>query len=216
MPVSAPSHRCKKYRHGAKGSDLVMAVLLCMICVMGMTHAAGYVTGDNDNMARQAFGHSMFNSAEEFMAGYRVQVATAPEFPQINEPSVFLVRVTDVEFEEVDRFTMGIRFFFNDQQIDAVPPTAIEGGHWDFEHTWRQHGNHIVKVDLYDMPDKPGVTTYTFNMGTQSPFGYIFILAITVGAISFAGVMMYIYLPKFLGGRGDGTGKSGSRPSFGR
>ena len=48
------------------------------------------------------------------------------------------------------------------------------------------------------MGEKPGVLTYTFNMGTQSPFGYIFFIAIVVGALCFAGMMGYIYLPKFL------------------
>ena len=66
----------------------------------------------------------------------------------------------------------------------------------DFDYTWRNQGNHIVKVDLYDMGEKPGILTYTFNMGTQSPFGYIFFIAITVGALCFAVLMGYIYLPK--------------------
>ena len=69
----------------------------------------------------------MFNSAEEFIGGYRVQIATLPEFPQIDEPSQFLVRVTDADFEEVDRFTMGMRFFINGKQVDAIPPQSIEG-----------------------------------------------------------------------------------------
>lgn len=142
------------------------------------------------------FAHSMFNSAEEFYGGYRVQVATAPEFPQIGEPSQLLVRVTDADFNEVDRFTMGIRFFFNGQQVDAIQPQSHEGGHWDYDYVWRQQGNHIVKIDLYDMGGTPGVLTYTFNMGTQSPFGYIFIIAITIGALTFAVVVGYIYLPK--------------------
>ena len=30
-------------------------------------------------------GHSMFNSAESTLGGYRVQVATLPEFPEIGE-----------------------------------------------------------------------------------------------------------------------------------
>ena len=60
-----------------------------------------------------AYAHPLFNSAEEFYGGYRVQVATTPEFPQIDEPSQFLVRVTDANFEEVDSFTMGIRVFYN-------------------------------------------------------------------------------------------------------
>ncbi|MGY5148867.1 MAG: hypothetical protein ACW9W3_02280 [Candidatus Nitrosopumilus sp. bin_68KS] len=144
----------------------------------------------------EAYAHSMFNSSEKFEAGYRVQVATAPEFPQINEPSQFLVRVTDGDFNEVERFTMGIRVYFNDQQVDAIPPKSIEGAHWDFDYVWRQQGNHIVKIDLYDMGGKDGIITYTFNMGTQSPFGIIFFSAIIVGALVFTGMMIYIYLPK--------------------
>ena len=143
-----------------------------------------------------AEGHSMFNSAEKFYAGYRVQVATAPEFPQIDEPSQFLVRVTDADFEEVDGFTMGIRIMFHDQQVDAIPPTTIEGGHWDFDYVWRNSGNHIVHIDLYDMGGNPEILTYKFNMGTQSPFGYIFFVAIIIGALSLTGVVVYVYVPK--------------------
>jgi len=138
----------------------------------------------------------MFNSAEQFYGGYRVQVATTPEFPQIDEPSQFLLRVTDEDYVEVDRFTMGIRVFYNDQQVDTIIPTSVESGHWDFDYVWRNTGNHIVKIDLYDMPGTDGVLTYTFNMGTQSPFGIVFIGAITTGAFVFLGVMLYIYVPR--------------------
>ena len=144
----------------------------------------------------EAEAHSLFNSAEEFYGGYRVQVATAPEFPQIDEPSMILVRVTDKDFEEVDGFTMGIRFFYNDMQVDAVPPQSHRGGHWNIDYTWEREGNHIVMVDLYNMGGNDDILTYTFNMGTQSPFGYIFISAIVVGALTFTGIMIYIYLPK--------------------
>ncbi len=143
-----------------------------------------------------AHAHSMFNSAEEFMGGYRVQVATLPEFPQIGEKSQILFRIGDSQFNEVDQFTMGIRFFYNDQQIDAINPELHKGGHYELDYVWEKPGNHIVKVDLYDMGGKPGILTYTFNMGTQSPFGHIFIIAITIGAISLGVVVAYIYLPK--------------------
>ena len=144
-----------------------------------------------------AYAHSLFNSAEEFYGGYRVQVATTPEFPQIDEPSQLLVRVTDADFEEVDSFTMGIRVFYNDQQVNAIPPTTIKTGHWDIDYIWKNQGNHIVLIDLYDMDGTKGTLTYTFNMGTQSPFGVIFIAAITIGALIFAGIIGYIYLPGF-------------------
>ena len=77
----------------------------------------------------EVYGHSMFNSAEETLGGYRVQVATLPEFPQIGETSQILFRVTDLDLEEVDRFTLGARFFYNGQQVDAMPPKSYQGGH---------------------------------------------------------------------------------------
>ena len=144
-----------------------------------------------------ADAHSMFNSGEKFEAGYRIQVATLPEFPQIGEPSQFLVRVSEgFDYEEVDRFTMGIRIYYNEELVDTIPPKSIEGAHWDLDYVWKNSGNHIVKVDLYDVGENHGVTTYTFNMGTQNPFGYIFFTAITVGAMCLAVVVGYIYLPK--------------------
>ena len=143
------------------------------------------------------YAHSMFNSAEQSYGGYRVQVATAPEFPQIDESSQFLIKVTKgFDYDEVDNFTMGIRVYYNDQQVDTIPPTLVTGTHWDLDYVWRNIGNHIVKIDLYDMEGTDKILTYTFNMGTQSPFGIVFIGAITTGALVFTGMMLYIYLPK--------------------
>lgn len=144
-----------------------------------------------------AFAHSMFNSAEKFDSGYRVQVATAPEFPQIDEPSQFRIKVTEgFDYEDVNGFTMGMKIFFNGKQVDAIPPTVIEGSHWDFDYIWRNSGNHIVEIYLYDMPNNPEIISYKFNMGTQNPFGYIFFGAITIGAFSLTVVVLYIYIPK--------------------
>lgn len=145
----------------------------------------------------QVFAHSMFNSAEEFIGGYRVQIATLPEFPNVGEPSQVLFRVTDGDFNEVDRFTMGVRIYFNGELVDEIKPQSHEGAHWIMKYVFENSGNHIVKADLYDM-EEPGVLTYTFNMSTQSPFGYIFIISITIGAAMFAIVVGYIYLPKRL------------------
>jgi len=150
-------------------------------------------------MISQANGHSLFNSAEKFIGGYRVQVATLPEFPNVGEASQLLFRVTDTDFNEVDRFTMGIRVFFNDEQVDTFRPKSHEGSHWVTDYVFETPGNHIFKVDLYDMEGTQTVLTYTFNMSTQSPFGYIFFVSISVGAIIFFIVMGYIYLPKRLG-----------------
>lgn len=149
----------------------------------------------------EANAHSLFNSAEEFLGGYRVQVATQPEFPNIGENSQILFRVTDGDFNEVNRFSIGVRVFFNDEQVYTFQQKSHEGSHWTTNFVFERPGNHIFKVDLYDMPDAKEVLTYTFNMSTQSPFGYIFFISITVGATIFTIVMGYIYLPKILKSR---------------
>jgi hypothetical protein len=100
------------------------------------------------------------------------------------------------DFEEVERFTMGIRIYFNEELVDTIPPKSIEGAHWDIDYVWKNSGNHIVEVDLYDIGKNQDVVTYTFNMGTQNPFGYIFFIAITIGAMGLAIVAGIIYLPK--------------------
>ena len=141
--------------------------------------------------------HSMFNSGEKFEAGFRVQVATLPEFPEIGEPSTFLIRVTEgFDYEEVDRFRMGIKIYYNEELVDTIPPKSIEGSHWDLDYVWKNSGNHIVKVDLYDIGENQVVVTYTFNMGTQNPFGYIFFIAITIGALFLAVTIGYVYFTK--------------------
>lgn len=141
-----------------------------------------------------AWGHSLFNSAEQSVGGYRMQVATLPEFPQVGEPAQLLFRLTDGGLQEVSRFNMGIRVFYNGEQIQALRPPPIDGGHWETQYTFERSGNHIFRVDAE--PPGSGVLQYTFNMSTQSPFGYIFFAAITVGAGAFGVVMAYIYLPK--------------------
>ena len=147
-------------------------------------------------LASEVYAHSLFNSAEEFIGGYRVQIATLPEFPQIDEESQILIRVTDKDFNEINGFTMGMRFNYQGEQIQAISPQSIEGSHWEMNYVFQYSGNHIIYVDLYDMKGQGEILTYTFNIGTQSPFGYIFFIAITIGASMFAIVIGYIYIPK--------------------
>ena len=145
-----------------------------------------------------AHAHSLFNSSEETLGDYRVQIATLPEFPQIGEKSEVLIRVTDTDYNEVERFTMGMRIFFNDEQIEAVRPQSIVGAHFTTDFVFYDSGNHIFRVDLYDATDDGGTLTFTFNLSTQSPFGYIFISAIAAGGIIFAGVIGIIFIPKMI------------------
>ena len=146
----------------------------------------------------EANAHSLFNSAESTIGDYRVQIATLPEIPSTGEKSQILLRVTDRDFNEIKKFTSGIRIFFNGEEIDTIPPQAHDSGHWQTDYVFQRSGNHIFRVDLYDVTKDGGVITYTFNVSTQNPFGYIFIYSIASGSIGFAIILGYIYLPKRL------------------
>jgi len=159
-----------------------------LIFILLLSSISGFVDAD---------AHSMFNSGEKFEAGFRVQVATLPEFPEIGGPSTFLVRVSEgFDYEEVDSFTMGIRVYYNGELVDEIPPRTIEGAHWDLDYVWKNSGNHIVEVDLYDIGENQGVVTYKFNMGTQNPFGYIFFISIATGTLFLAVTVGYVYFTK--------------------
>jgi hypothetical protein len=143
-----------------------------------------------------AHGHALFNSAESTIGNNRVQIATDPEFPSAGQKAKILMHVTDLELNDVKQFVVGIRIFYDDVQVDGIPPQTIEGGYWDFEYIFDRPGNHVFRVDLYG--DDGKAITHTFNMSTQSPFGYIFIYVIASGAIGAAVIFSYIYLPKRL------------------
>ncbi len=150
----------------------------------------------SSSLIQQASAHALLNSAESTIGNNRVQIATDPEIPTVGEKSRILLHVTDLDLNDVNRFTIGIRIFYNDVQIDGVPPQSIDGAYWDFDYIFKTSGNHIFRVDLYD-PDV-GVITHTFNVSTQNPFGYIFVYVIASGAIGLAVLVSYIYLPKKL------------------
>ena len=150
------------------------------------------------SVTTDAYGHSLFNSSEQTLGDYRIQIATQPEFPQIGERSQVLIRVTDQDGKEVDRFMMGNRIFYNEEQIITWRPESYDGGHMEKDFIFEESGNHIFRVDLYDAASDGGVLTFSFNISTQSPFGYIFIGSIAAGGIIFGGVIGIVYVPRIL------------------
>jgi len=140
--------------------------------------------------------HPLFNSGEEWIGDYRIQIATLPEIPAVDEKIQVLLRVVDADFQELENFTLGIRIFYDGEQVDAVMPTTYQSGHVEMDYIFENSGNHVFRVDLYDLAKDGGILTYTFNISAQNPFGYIFISAVTMGGIMTAIIFVYVYLSK--------------------
>ena len=148
------------------------------------------------NLIPEAEAHALFNSGEEWIGDYRVQIATLPEIPAVDEEIQVLLRVVDADFQELDQFTLGIRIFYDGEQIDAIMPKTYQNGHVEMDYFFENSGNHVFRVDLYDVSKDGQPLTYTFNLSAQNPFGFIFIGAVTMGGIMTAIIFIYVYFSK--------------------
>ena len=148
------------------------------------------------NLIPEAEAHSLFNSGEEWIGDHRVQIATLPEIPAVDEEIQLLLRVVDVDFQELDQFTLGIRIFYDGEQIDVIMPKTYQNGHVEMDYFFENSGNHVFRVDLYDVSKDGQPLTYTFNLSAQNPFGFIFIGAVTMGGIMTAIIFIYVYFSK--------------------
>jgi hypothetical protein len=148
------------------------------------------------NLFSDADAHPMFNSGEEWIGDHRIQIATLPEIPSVDEEIQVLFQVVDADFQELDQFTMGIRIFYAGEQIDAVMPKMYQNGHVEMDYIFEMSGNHVFRVDLYDVADDGQPLTYTFNISSQNTFGFVFISAITMGGMMTAIIFIYVYWSK--------------------
>jgi len=148
------------------------------------------------NLIPEAEAHPMFNSGEEWIGDHRIQIATLPEIPAVDEKIQVLFQVVDADFQELDQFTMGIRIFYDGEQIDAVMPKIYQNGHMEMDYIFEMSGKHVFRVDLYDVADDGRPLTYTFNISSQNTFGFVFISAVTMGGMMTAIIFIYVYWSK--------------------
>jgi len=148
------------------------------------------------NLSPEAEAHPLFNSGEEWIGDYRVQIATLPEIPEVGEKIQVLLRVVDADYQELEQFTLGIRIFYNEEQIDAVMPKMYQNGHIEMDYIFEMSGNHVFRVDLYDVANDGQPLTYTFNISSQNTFGFVFISAVTMGGKLTAILYVYVYFSK--------------------
>lgn len=142
------------------------------------------------------FAHPGYNSEEQVIGKYRVSTSTIPEIPTTGEPSTIIITIYDLDFNPITDFDAGVRIFYNDEQIDAIPMTSIQGNHWDLNYIFEEPGNHVFRVTVDDAGSYGKAITYTFNISTLNPFGYIFIYVIASGGIAGVGIMFYSYISR--------------------
>jgi len=138
--------------------------------------------------------HQLFNSEEEKIGGYRIQVATNPEIPGPGSPSRLLVAITDYDGNDLVDVKAGLKIFKNDVLIHEVVPRIYTTGHIDLEYTFPESGLYIAEVDIIDPLGK--VISSKFNIGIIQTFGYIFYSMIILGTFLSLSLIGGIYFMK--------------------
>lgn len=141
-----------------------------------------YILSSSGILIKDSYSHSLFNSAGQIIGKYYVQIATDPEIPTTGEDAKILLRVSTEETNmEVTDIPITISITKNGVEVHRTPQIVVTEGHYEFDYKFLEPGNYIFYIDLLDLYFTGKTITYTFNIGTLNPFGYIFFSMISIG-----------------------------------
>ena len=138
--------------------------------------------------------HQLFNSEEEKIGGYKIQVVTDPEIPGPGSPSNLLVAITDYDGKDFVDVKAGVKIFKDDILIHEVVPKIYTTGHIDLKYTFPESGLYIVEVAVINPLGKEIVSK--FNIGIIQAFGYIFYAMVILGSFLSLSLIVGIYFMK--------------------
>ena len=143
-------------------------IIIFSLCIGLLVYSSGILS------IKEAYSHQLFNSASQRIGHYYVQVATDPEIPTTGQTSKIMMRVSIDQDMEVSDVPVSIRITKNNVEVDRIPQIVITNGHHEFDYKFLESGNYVFFVDLMDLYFTGKTITYTFNLSTLNPFGYIF------------------------------------------
>jgi len=141
-------------------------------------------------LIKDAYSHGLFNSAGQRIGKYYVQIATDPEIPTTGQYSKILLRISRVELSDVP---ISITVTKNGEEIYKLPPIVVTNGHYEFNYKFLEPGNYVFYIDLQDLYYSGKTLTYTFNISTLNPFGYIFYSLISFASVTPFTIISVIY-----------------------
>ena len=143
---------------------------IALVCVFGC-----YILSTSGILIKDSYSHSLFNSAGAIIGKYYVQIATEPEIPTTGQDAKILLRVSIEEKDmEVNDIPITVSITKNGVEFHRTPQIIVTNGHYEFDYKFPEPGNYIFYIDLQDLYFTGKTITYTFNIGTLNPFGYIF------------------------------------------
>ena len=143
---------------------------------------------------KDIYAHQLFNSSGQKIGKYYVQVATNPEIPTTGENTQIMMRISSTDGTELSDVPLSIEITKNGQDIDSIPQIVVTNGHHEFDYKFLEPGNYVFYVYLQDLYFSGNTITYTFNISTLNPFGYIFYSLISFAVAAPFVVMGIIFI----------------------
>ncbi len=142
---------------------------------------------------KDIYAHQLFNSSGQKIGKYYVQVATDPEIPTTGEYTKIMMRISITDGPEISDVPISIDITRNGQDIDKIPRIVVTNGHHEFDYKFLEPGNYVFYVYLQDIYFSGKTITYSFNISTLNPFGYIFYSLISFAVVTPFVVMAIIF-----------------------
>lgn len=133
---------------------------------------------------KDIYAHQLFNSSGQKIGKYYVQVATDPEIPTTGQNTKIMMRVSSTDGTELSDVPISIEITRNGQDINKIPQIIVKNGHHEFDYKFLEPGNYVFYVYLQDIYFSGKTITYTFNISTLNPFGYIFYSLISFAVVT--------------------------------
>lgn len=137
--------------------------------------------------------HPPFSTDSTRIGNYEIKIETTPPVPEIGKNTKIHFLVLDENGRPVNNFRMGIQIYHNDNLERSVLPTDYSSGRYDLDYVFKESGNHVIRVDLFDLK-KGEVLSHAFNVGVLNFYMNMFTYIIISGLTGAAGIIIAIII----------------------
>ena len=137
--------------------------------------------------------HPPFSTDSATIGDYEIKVETTPPVPEAGKITTIHFLVLDQNENPVDNFRMGVQIYYNDNIVNSFPSADHSSGKWDLDYTFKESGNHVIRVDLVDFK-KGGMLSYAFNVSVLNFYMNLFTYLIIAGLAGAGGIIIAIIL----------------------
>ena len=137
--------------------------------------------------------HPPFSTDSTRIGNYEIKIETTPPVPEIGKNTNIHFLVLDENGNPVDNFRMGLQIYHNDDLERSFPPADHSLGRYDLDYTFKESGNHVIRVDLFDLKNGE-VLSHAFNVGVLNFYMNMFMYLVIAGLTGAAGIIIAIII----------------------